>query len=194
MNTVQHPPSTDAGQLALAVAEDSSPAAIFPSPLDSAASRQLLRMFRDPRVLEAEERRDLVCELRSAVDLAPQVAEIRVLLGMALAVDLQAQEALEQLRMAAQQAPDCFIAHLKYGELLMRLRICEKAAEETHKAAKLALNAAQSELARLQAEKIRIMLREGIERGGYSSLVPKLFRIPVNLLKRKSAPALALTK
>lgn len=139
------------------------------------ASRQILRMFRDPRVLEKEERADLVNELRRAVELAPAVPEVRVLFGMALCVDLQAQEALEQLRIAVEQAPSCFIARLKYGELLMRLRICGKAAEETHQAARLAGNSAQSELARRQAATIRSMQREGIERGGYKGLLPRLW-------------------
>ena len=50
---------------------------------------------------------------------------------MALCVDLQAQEALEANARGCQQAPDCFIARLKFGELLMRLRICDQAAEHT---------------------------------------------------------------
>lgn len=138
-------------------------------------STQLSRMFRDPRVLNATERTGLIQQLRAVVELMPQVAEVRVLLGMALAVDLQAQDALEQLRTAARQDPACFIARLKYGELLMRLRICDQAAEETHQAALLAANAAQSEMARRQAATIRKMRREGIERGGYQGLLSKLF-------------------
>jgi tetratricopeptide (TPR) repeat protein len=134
-------------------------------------------MFRDPRVLEGHERADLISQLQKAVELAPEIAEVRVLFGMALCVDLQAQEALEQLRAAVRLAPDCFIARLKYGELLMRLRICDQATEETHRAAVLAANTAQSELARRQAATIRTMMREGIERGGYQGLLSRLFRI-----------------
>lgn len=143
----------------------------------------LVRMFRDPRVLEPVERRDLIAHLRNAVEVQPHVPEVRVLLGMALCVDLQAQEALEQLREATRQAPDCFIARLKFGELLMRLRICSQAAEETQKAAQLATNAAQSDLARRQAAQIRTMLREGIERGGYGGFLSRL--VP---LRRKARP------
>jgi len=132
-------------------------------------------MFRDPRVFDKEERSKLIDELRRAIDLAPHIPELRVLFGMALCVDLQAQEAMEQLRMAVDQAPNCFIARLKYGELLMRLRICGRAAEETHQAALLASNDAQSELARRQAATIRTMLREGVERGGYKGLLPRLW-------------------
>ena len=157
-------------------------------------SRQIVRMFRDPRVLEREERADLVCELRRAVELAPNVPEVRVLFAMALCVDLQAQQGLEQLRIAVEQAPDCFIARLKYGELLMRLRICGKAAEETHQAARLAGNAAQSELARRQAATIRTMLREGIERGGYKGLLPRWMPFRRRATQTESIPTLASSR
>ena len=53
-----------------------------------------------PRVLQPEERKDLIVSLREAVELAPRVPEVRVLLGMALCVDLQAQEAMEEMREA----------------------------------------------------------------------------------------------
>jgi tetratricopeptide (TPR) repeat protein len=155
----------------------------LPSVLDPQTARLVQRMFRDPRVLDEHERGDLIAQLRNAVELAPQAAEVRVLLGMALSVDLQAQEAMEQLREAANQAPDCFIAHLKFGELLMRLRICRQAEEETQKAAQLATNDVQAEMARRQAATIRTMLREGIERGGYRSLLPNVLRF-----RRKTVP------
>jgi hypothetical protein len=150
----------------------------FPAAVGGQTSHQLMRMFRDPRVLEAGERKELIAALREAVELAPHVAEVKVLLGMALSVDLQAQEALEVLRTASAQAPENFIAQLKFGELLMRLRICTQAEEVTHRAAKLAANAAQSDLARRQAATIRAMLRDGVERGGYGNVfsnVAKLF-------------------
>lgn len=87
-------------------------------------------------------------------------------------MNLQAQEALEELRIAAQQAPDCSIARLKYGELLMRLRVCQRAAKETDGASLLAVNG-QSELARRQATTVRTMLREGTERG-YAGFVSRI--------------------
>jgi len=159
----------------LVPAEQETSAAMLPAVLAPEASRQLLRMFRDPRVLDPRERANLIAQLRTAVERAPQIAEVRVLLGMALSVDLRAQEALEELRIAVEQVPECFIARLKYGELLMRLRICQRAAEETHEAALLAVNAAQSELARRQAATIRTMLQGGIERGGYGGLLSRVF-------------------
>jgi tetratricopeptide (TPR) repeat protein len=137
----------------------------------------LARMFRDPYVLEPNERIEIVQQLRDAISLEPNLPELRVLLGMALCVNLDAQTALEELREAVKLAPDNFIARLKFGELLMRLRICSQAAEETQIAAKLASNSLQSELARKQAGIIRTMQREGIERGGYGKLVSALDRV-----------------
>ncbi len=62
-----------------------APAALtWPAMLRGETSDLLLRMFRDPRVLEPNERGDLIAQLRTAVDLEPRVPEIRVLLGMAL--------------------------------------------------------------------------------------------------------------
>lgn len=151
-----------------------SAAVALPALLAGETSVLLTRMFRDPRVLAPSERGELIAQLRTAVELQPHVPEIRVVYGMALCVDLQVQEAMEQMREATRQAPDCFIARLKFGELLMRLRICNQAAEETQIAAELAVNAMQSEMARKQAATIRTMLREGIERGGYKGLMSRL--------------------
>jgi hypothetical protein len=148
----------------------------LPSVLGPEAASLLQRMFRDPRTLESHEQGDLVAYLRAAAEREPRVPEIRVLLGMALSVNLHAQAALEELRESVRLAPDCFVAQLKLGELLMRLRICDQAAEHTQHAAQLATNDVQAELARKQAAAIRTMLREGIERGGYKALLPKVFR------------------
>ena len=172
------------GQTALTL-----PGAIAPE-----ANRLLQRMFRDPRVLEHREKGDLIASMRKAVDLSPQVPEVRVLLGMALCVDLQAQEAMEELREAVKTDPDCFIARLKFGELLMRLRVCDQAAEQTQRAAQLASNAMQSELARRQAATIRTMLREGVERGGYGGLLSHVFRFLRKSKKQGSAPVLVRSK
>src|SRR3979490_3579034 len=142
-------------------------------PVPEKARGLLLRMFADPYVLEQSERAELVGQLRENVQAHPEVAELRVLLGMALCVNLEVQEAMEELREGVRLAPDSFIAQLKMGELWMRLRVCEKAKEHTHQAALLAQNMAQSELARRQAATIRTMMREGGERGGDSSKSPR---------------------
>ena len=166
----------------------------LPGAVGPETSRLLQRMFRDPRVLEPHERGDLIAQLRRATDLAPDVPEVRVLLGMALCVDLQAQEAMEEMREAVNIDPDCFIARLKFGELLMRLRVCDQAAEHTQRASQLASNAAQSELARRQAATIRTMMREGIERGGYGELLPGVLRFRRRSRQQSSAPVFVGSK
>lgn len=133
-----------------------------------------MRMFRDPYVLEQDERTELIHDLRAAVAASPTTVELHILLGMALCVDFQVQDAMEVLRDAVIIDPDNFLVHLKYGELLMRLRICDQASDETRKAAMLAANPVQSELARRQAATLRTMLREGIERGGYNGILSRI--------------------
>jgi hypothetical protein len=166
----------------------------FLSVIDPEASQQLRRMFRDPRVLDPHERNDLIAQLQKVVGLIPQVPEVRVLLGMALCVNLQVQEAMEEMREAVKIEPDCFIARLKFGELLMRLRVCDQAAEHTQRAAQLASNSVQSELARRQAANIRTMLREGVERGGYGGLLPRALRFVRKSKQQSSAPVLVGSK
>lgn len=178
----------------LFLAPPASSALALPEILGDQASGQLQRMFRDPRVLQPEERKDLIDRLQKVVAMAPHVPEVRVLFGMALCVDLQAQEAMEQMREAVKQAPDSFIARLKFGELLMRLRICDQAAEHTQKAAELATNDIQVDLARRQATTIRTMRREGIERGGFSGLRAKLIPRGRKSKKQDIVPVLATSK
>lgn len=132
------------------------------------AQRNLLRMFADPRVLSKEEAAELVEQLGDCVEHNPKVSDLRVIYGMALCVNLEAQDAMEELGEAVRLNPDSYIAHLKMGELWMRLRVMPKAEHHTHQAAMLAQNLAQSDLARRQAATIRTMLQHGIERGGYT--------------------------
>lgn len=195
MKTLSDGSLLDGGELFLTPpASESTPLATLSVVIGPEALNQLQRMFRDPRLLEPLERSTLIAQLRATVELVPHVPEVRVLLGMALSVDLQAQEALEVLRTATQLAPNCFIARLKFGELLLRLRICQQAAEETHQAALLAVNAAQSELARRQAATLRTMMREGIERGGYGGLFSHIFSFCRKAVIQKVEPALISSK
>lgn len=147
-----------------------SAALCFPPSVPKSAHGQLVRMFRDPNVLARPARAELVAALKEAVALEPQVSELRVLLGMALCVNYDGQAALEEFREACRLEPDSFIAQLKFGELLMRLRACDQAAEHTQLAAELAVTPLQAELARRQAATLRTMQREGIERGGYGKM------------------------
>jgi len=160
-----HPGDAASEVSLLADADELSLATLLPADTFT----QVTTMFRDPYVLEKHERIELIAQLRHAVALEPSIVELRVVLGMALCTDFEAQTALEELREATLMAPNNFFARLKFGELLMRLRICTQAAEQTHIAAKLACHPIQSEMARKQAAAIRTMLREGIERGGHGN-------------------------
>jgi hypothetical protein len=149
------------------------------TPIAPSTQGLLLRMFADPYVLEKEEKALLVTQLKECVAKFPEVSELRVLLGMALCVNLDVHPAIEELKQSVRLAPNSFIAQLKLGELWMRLRVLDKAEEHTRIAALLAQNFAQSELARKQAAALRTMKREGIERGGYTSplaFIPAFFR------------------
>ena len=141
---------------------------------------RLLRMFADPYLLEKEDRVALIEQLRECVNRYPQVSELRVLLGMALCVNLDVHPAIEELKESVKLAPNSFIAQLKLAELWMRLRVIDKAEEHTRLAALLAQNLAQADLARKQAATIRTMKREGIERGGYK--LP--FSTPLSYLRK----------
>ncbi len=151
---------------------------------------QLLRMFADSSVLEKEERAELVRELRECVKANPQVSDLRVLFGMALCVNFEVPDAIEELREGVRLAPNSFIAKLKMGELWMRLRVMDKAEEHTHRAALLAGNRVQAELARRQGASIRAMKHAGIERGGYKSPWTIVTRVVRRLRRRESSEAM----
>ena len=160
----------------MTVNPDSAPI-LFSAVISTRTRSNLVRMFRDPYILEKEERVELIRQLREAIALEPHVPELRVLLGMTLCVNFEAQTAMEVLREVVQLAPQNFLARLKFGELLMRLRVCSQAMEHTQIAANLAANPVQSELARRQAAALRTMMREGVERGNYGKLVSVFQRI-----------------
>jgi hypothetical protein len=150
----------------------------------------LLRMFADPSVLDKPQRADLVGQLRECVRTNPQVPELRVLFGMALCVNFEVPDAIEELREGVRLAPDSFIANLKMGELWMRLRVMDKAEGHTRHAALLAGNRVQAELARRQGASIRAMKHAGIERGGYKGPWTIVTRVVRRLRRRQSSEAI----
>ncbi len=157
-----------------------SPAPLAPMSLAAVPGRAqglLLRMFADPRVLAKEEGIELVAGLREAIARQPGVSDLHVLLGMALCVTLDAQTAIDELCEGVRLAPDSYIAHLKMGELWMRLRVMDKAENHTRQATLLAGNMAQADIARQQATRIRTMKREGVERSGYRTPWLSLVRL-----------------
>jgi tetratricopeptide (TPR) repeat protein len=160
--------------------------------ISSQMQNLLLRMFADPYLLQKGESAELVQQLRRCVAQFPEVSELRVLLGMALCVNMDVHPAIEELKESVRLAPNSFIAQLKLGELWMKLRVCDKAEEHTRTASLLAQNPAQSELARKQAANIRQMKRAGIERGGYRLPFSSAFALLRRVLARGRDTATAL--
>jgi hypothetical protein len=158
--------------------------------IGSRTQELLLRMFADPYLLEKKERAALVEDLRACVTEFPEVADLRVLLGMALCVNFEVHPAIEEFKESVRLAPESFIAQLKLGELWMRLRVCDQAEEHTRAASRLAQNPAQVDLARKQAAAIRTMKRNGVERGGYKLPFSSLSTSVRSLWNRRSSQAL----
>ncbi len=181
--------TSDMGSEGIALAVPDSSTAI--APLSSEAHGLLLRMFSDPYQLGKNDCALLVEQLRHCVEQYPNVSELRIVLGMALCVSLDAQSALEELRESVRLSPGSFLAQLKLGELCMRLRIMDEAEAHTKLASAAAQNPIQSKLAREQAADIRRMRREGIERGGYSTPL-RWFAPALRRIFRKSEPETVL--
>jgi hypothetical protein len=93
----------------------------------------------------------------------PRSADVRTMLGMAHAVNLDVYKSMDALEDARSVDPANFWAQLKYAELHYRLRALNKAEEETRRAAELAGNPIQLALARKQMQDIRT-LRHGCGR------------------------------
>jgi len=138
----------------------------LPSVLPASTQLQLVRMFRDQHLPGNEERAELIAHLREAIALTPQVPELRVMLGIVLCLTPQAPGGCEELREAARNARYNFDARLRLGDLLMRLCICDQAAEQTRIALELATDTLQSDLARRQAATIRAAQRNGMPHRG----------------------------
>jgi hypothetical protein len=87
----------------------------------------------------------------------PRSADVRTMLGMAHAVNLDVYKSMDALEDARTVDPANFWAQLKYAELHYRLRALNKAEEETRRAAELAGNPIQLALARKQMQDIRTL-------------------------------------
>jgi len=87
----------------------------------------------------------------------PQSADVRTMLGMAHAVNLDVYKSMDALEDARSVEPENFWAQLKYAELHYRLRALNRAEEETHRAAELAQNPLQLAIARRQLKEIRTL-------------------------------------
>jgi tetratricopeptide (TPR) repeat protein len=118
--------------------------------------------WRDPHGVSPKELGAYIQLLEKACLANPQSADLRTYLGMAHAVNYDAQKSMDALEDARTIDPDNFWAQLKYAELHYRLRILTRAEEETRRAADLATSPLQLAIARQQMKEIRTLQQSSV--------------------------------
>ncbi len=132
--------------------------------VQSAAVRLPPVPWRDPHTVSPAELAEYIGALEAACERDPRSADLRTCLGMAYAMNYQAYKSMDSLELAVSLEPDHFFARLKYAELHYRLRALARAERETLKAAELASNTWELNLARRQLHEIRRLTREGTQK------------------------------
>ncbi len=123
--------------------------------------------WRDLQSVEPEQLADLIASLKEACHQNPFSVRLRTCLGMAYAMNYDVYFSMDALEEARRIDPANFLAQLKYSELLFRLRVIERAEEETRHALELASTPWELSVARRQLSEIRRLKREGLVRGGW---------------------------
>jgi len=113
--------------------------------------------WRDVHDVAPEDLTAYIAKLEQMCVEYPQSAEVRTVLGIAHAVNLDVYKSMDALEDARAVDPENFWAQLKYAELQYRLRCLNKAEEETRRAADLAQNPLQLAIARKQMQDIRTL-------------------------------------
>jgi len=113
--------------------------------------------WRDPNDVGPGELRAYIQHLERACLEHPRSADLRTCLGMAYAMNYEVDKSMDALEAAVGLDPENFWAQLKFAELHYRLRVLNRAEEETLKALTLAGNHWQLSLARKQLQEIRAL-------------------------------------
>jgi len=122
-------------------------------------------------------------QLEAACVANPRSADLRTCLGMAHAVNYDVYKSMDALEDARAVDPENFWAQLKYAELHYRLRVLNRAEEETRRAADLAANPFQLALARKQMKDIRELKHSCIRNVEWTkSLVPPTLALAAMML------------
>lgn len=120
--------------------------------------------WRDPHSVPQQKLAEFIASLTEACVLNPDNADMRTCLGMAHAMNYDVYRSMDVLEEARRIEPENFFAQLKYAELLYRLRVVDRAEEETIRALDLAGNGWELSLARHQLSEIRQLRRKGLSR------------------------------
>ena len=118
--------------------------------------------WRDPHSVAPADLTAYIQQLEQACLENPRSADLRTCLGIAHAVNYDVYKSMDALEDARAVDPENFWAQLKYAELLYRLRVLNKAEEETRRAADLAQNPLQLAIARKQMKDIRELQHSSI--------------------------------
>jgi tetratricopeptide (TPR) repeat protein len=132
--------------------------------------------WKDPHSVPPEDLAQFIASLIDACAKDPDNADLRTCLGIAYAMNFDVYRAMDALEAACRIAPENFFARYKYSELLFRLRIVDRAEQETAAALEVAANNWELSLARRQLSEIRQLRRQGLT--------------PPNWTKSLRAPAL----
>jgi len=113
--------------------------------------------WRDPHTVPPEDLAAYIQKLELACLADSRSADLRTCLGMAYAMNYRVDESMDSLENAVALDPNSFWAQLKYAELHYRLRVLNKAEQETLKALGLANDRWQLLIARKQLQDIRTL-------------------------------------
>jgi tetratricopeptide (TPR) repeat protein len=114
--------------------------------------------WRDPQTVAPDTLAAHIERLERACAAQPRDASLRTCLGMAYAMRYDVDGSMASLQQAVALDPRSFWAQLKLAELHYRLRILNRAEEETLKALDLARNPWEYTSARRQLGEIRTLL------------------------------------
>jgi hypothetical protein len=120
--------------------------------------------WKDPFSVPQEKLPEIISSLQNACAENPANAALHTFLGMAHAMNYNVYESMDALEAACKIAPQNFFAQLKYSELFFRLRLMDRAEEESNRAMTLANTGAEISLVRKQLSEIRRLKRKGVER------------------------------
>jgi tetratricopeptide (TPR) repeat protein len=123
--------------------------------------------WRDLQSVQPERLEELIASLKETCLQNPASVGLQTCLGMAYAMNYDVYRSMDALEEARRIDPANFLAQLKYAELLFRLRVIERAEEETRRAMELARKPWELSVARRQLSEIRRLKREGFVRGGW---------------------------
>jgi tetratricopeptide (TPR) repeat protein len=114
-------------------------------------------LWRDPHTVSPEDLSASIQRLEQACLAEPRSAGLRTCLGMAYAMNFEVDKSMDALEAAVAIDPGSFWAQLKYSELHYRLRMLNRAEEETRRALDLAADSWQLSIARKQLQEIRTL-------------------------------------